>query len=131
MWTILSTASKGDYIYARVPDHPNATKHGYVLEHRIVVENALGRLLTTNEVVHHRDENKKNNHLDNLEVLTRSAHSKHHAMKPKFYWPSCAECGVVFLRRYNQRPGTKGYVNTFCTRSCAGKFNRRLQLAPS
>lgn len=30
---------------------PNATKNGYVLLHRVVMENHLGRLLEKNEVV--------------------------------------------------------------------------------
>jgi hypothetical protein len=38
MWKIQKLVSKGDYTYAKVPEHPSATKNGYVLEHRIVVE---------------------------------------------------------------------------------------------
>lgn len=80
-WTVLWTVSKGDYWYAVVPSHPKATRHGYVLLHRVVVENALGRLLTSDEVVHHKDENKKNCHPDNLEVMLRSEHTHHHKAK--------------------------------------------------
>lgn len=54
------------YIYA--PTHPNATKAGYVCEHRLVMEKKLGRYLTKKEVVHHRDENKLNNREDNLRL---------------------------------------------------------------
>lgn len=129
MWKILSVASKGDYNYARVPDHPRATSTGYVLEHRVVVENALGRLLSDNEIVHHLDENKKNNRLDNLEVMSRSAHTRHHAPRRKMWWPTCAECGVVFLREMRQRPQNKGYINTFCSRTCSGRFNRRKRMS--
>ena len=45
VWKIRRIVSKGDYNYAVVPEHPNKTKFGYVLEHRIVMENHLGRLL--------------------------------------------------------------------------------------
>lgn len=45
--------------YVIVEDRPNATKHGYVLEHRIVVENNLGRLLDKSEIVHHVNGDKK------------------------------------------------------------------------
>lgn len=38
-------------------------------EHRIVAEEMLGRSLKKNEVVHHIDGNKKNNHPSNLLVL--------------------------------------------------------------
>lgn len=33
------------------------------------MENHLGRLLNTNEVVHHKDKNKFNNDVKNLEVM--------------------------------------------------------------
>lgn len=51
MWKIQKVISKGDYNYVKVPEHPNATVNGYVLEHRIVVENHLNRLLNPSEVV--------------------------------------------------------------------------------
>ena len=54
-WNIKKVISKGDYNYALVPEHPNSTKNGYVLLHRIVIENYLGRLLNANEIVHHID----------------------------------------------------------------------------
>ena len=44
------------------------------LVHRLVMEEALGRKLTPNELVHHRDENKTNNPIENLELRTRSNH---------------------------------------------------------
>lgn len=59
MWNVKKIINKGDYKYALVPEHPNCTKNGYVLLHRIVMENHLGRLLNTNEIVHHIDHNKK------------------------------------------------------------------------
>lgn len=47
MWNIQKIVKKGDYLYAVVPGHPYSNKYGYVLEHRIVVENHLKRLLNT------------------------------------------------------------------------------------
>lgn len=38
-------------------------------EHRIIVESILGRKLSAREIVHHMDENKHNNSLDNLALL--------------------------------------------------------------
>ncbi len=48
------------------------------LEHILIAERVLGRQLKPNEVVHHRDEDKTNNQPDNLEVMTRSAHTLLH-----------------------------------------------------
>jgi hypothetical protein len=38
------------------------------------------------QVVHHKDENKKNFRKDNLENMDRSSHSKLHAKKKKSSW---------------------------------------------
>jgi hypothetical protein len=46
--------------------------------HRLLCENILNRELTTYEVVHHMDENPKNNEINNLVVLSRSDHGKLH-----------------------------------------------------
>lgn len=47
-------------------------------EHRVIVENALGRKLSPNEIVHHIDGDKGNNALSNLEVMTRQEHAFAH-----------------------------------------------------
>ena len=60
------------YMLVYVPDHPNATCGGYVLEHRLVMEKKLGRYLTREEVVHHLDDNPANNHPDNLELFANN-----------------------------------------------------------
>ena len=59
MWTIRKVVSKGEYNYAVVPEHPNRTINNYVLEHRVIMENYLGRLLRDDEVIHHKNGNKK------------------------------------------------------------------------
>lgn len=47
---------------------PSGTK--YILEHRRVVEQSLGRYLEPQEVVHHIDGNPSNNQIDNLQIFT-------------------------------------------------------------
>lgn len=49
------------------------------LQHRYIMEQHLGRELHKNEVVHHINENKHDNRLDNLQLLSRSDHAKLHA----------------------------------------------------
>ena len=78
MFPILKIISKGDYYYALCPKHPNSTRNGYVLLHRVVAEIHLGRLLYPWEDVHHKDENKKNNSRLNLEVIEHTKHARLH-----------------------------------------------------
>lgn len=47
-------------------------------EHRRVMESLIGRSLTFDDIVHHLDGNKKNNHPDNLKLMTRAEHIKAH-----------------------------------------------------
>jgi len=54
------------YVYLWVPEHPFASRRGYVAEHRLVMEKKLGRLINPEEVIHHVDFNRANNTPDNL-----------------------------------------------------------------
>ena len=53
---------------------------GHRAEHRLIVEQLLGRKLTYNEVVHHKDGNPQNNDPSNLEVMDRGAHAREHTL---------------------------------------------------
>lgn len=68
------------YVKVRMPEHPASTA-GYVYEHRLVMEQHLGRRLARDEVVHHINENKTDNRLANLRVMTNSDHVRLHSTK--------------------------------------------------
>lgn len=63
------TVDKSGYVLRHSPDHPHANRSGYVREHRLVMEQKLGRYLLPGEVVHHIDDDRGNNHPGNLELF--------------------------------------------------------------
>lgn len=62
------------YVYVYEPDHPKA-HHGWVFEHRLVVEQSIGRYLEFDEHVHHKNGVKDDNRLENLEVMAKADHN--------------------------------------------------------
>lgn len=68
------------YMRVYTPGHPVANADGYALEHRVVLYDA-GVTLAPGFHVHHRNEYKADNRLENLEVLTAAEHVRLHAQK--------------------------------------------------
>jgi len=66
------------YILILKPEHPFATKDGYVREHRLVMEQHIGRYLEQKEEIHHKNGKKDDNRIENLQLMTHREHSRHH-----------------------------------------------------
>ena len=73
----------------------DANNH-YIPEYRAIVEQKIGRRLSSTEHVHHLDHNPENNSLDNLTILSREDHTSHHSSNRKIPF-ICIICGVEGL----------------------------------
>lgn len=104
--------------------HYDTGKKTTVLEHREIMEKLIGRKLSSNEHVHHKDENKLNNSIDNLIVLPREAHALHHHPKEPMMKLICINCECEFERiPHRERSERKrGKIGPFCGRSCLSKY---------
>lgn len=71
------------YVEVYCPEHPKAKSRKYVYEHILVMEKQLGRYLAPDEVVHHINEIKTDNRLENLRLMTNSEHVALHGYKSK------------------------------------------------
>lgn len=122
--------------YKRVsnPKHQKSYPNGTMLEHRLIAELKIGRMLLDTEVVHHIDENKFNNNPDNLIVFKTTAdHSRYHKtgimveiednifispeVEKKITISNCINCGHEFEKKSKKQK--------FCNPDCYAKSMER------
>ena len=101
-----------------------------MLEHRYVIKMALGRSLRSDEVVHHKNEDRKDNRVENLELTDSSTHAVHHASR-RFMITHvqlrCDGCGLPFFRRKSKVVFGKksGQQRSYCSRECMESSRRK------
>lgn len=84
------TDKRDGYVFIYRPDHPNARSDGYVLEHRLIMSEFLGRPITRDEDINHLNGKKDDNRPENLRLVRHYAH--YEEMR-------CPKCEFKFLTR--------------------------------
>ena len=78
-WNGGKTKDGNGYILVKNYDHPNCNTRGYIREHRIVMEKKLGRYLTKEEIIHHKNGVVDDNRIENLKLFANDIeHKKYH-----------------------------------------------------
>lgn len=96
-----------------------------------LMELQMGRKLDPNlETVDHIDSNFDNNDLSNLRIMPRDQHSADDTRRVKNVKFTCAWCDKEFERspRLVRDKSKKNKAGPFCSRVCAGRYSRMLQL---
>ena len=89
-WKSDRRISRYGYIQVRVLDHPFREADDFVFEHRLIAEKYLlddnnsieingKRYLKNGYIVHHKNFDRQDNRVENLEVMTKEEHQKYHA----------------------------------------------------
>lgn len=64
--------NQNGYIEVYNPEHPNSNMSGHILEHRKIMADHIGRELTSLETVHHKNGNRSDNRIENLELWSKA-----------------------------------------------------------
>lgn len=98
-WHFTGRRKVHGYVYVYRPEHPDArtdSLRGFIVEHRVVMEEKLGRRLAKSETVHHINGKTDDNHPDNLE-LRQGKHGAGVVME-------CADCGSRNIKHVRLAP---------------------------
>lgn len=113
------------YEYAISKGHYLASSNGKIYKHIFVMCEHIGRPLHPDECVHHKDRDRSNNELSNLQLLTRSEHALLHAIEDRGYKVESRKC------KHCKKPFTCSEVSKqiFCSSLCAAEVRQKFEIS--
>lgn len=114
----------GPYELVIAPEnYPGKRYRGrYCYEHHLVWWQHHGTLPGPDELVHHKDENKRHNVIENLELMKKGRHATKHGIEKgrSFTELRCAYCGNIFVRETRSVSTRYKAKYVVCSKRCRG-----------
>lgn len=114
----------GPYVMVKAPSTYPGKKYRsrYVYEHHLVWWNHMNQIVPDGYLIHHINEIKTDNRIDNLQLISRANHSSEHGQEAHIKNRKeikCAGCQKNFYLKGSQfKKRTEQSNNLYCIRSC-------------
>lgn len=131
MDTNIGTVKNGSYELVKAPiDYPGKKyRERYVYEHHLVWWKNTGQVVPEGFDVHHKNEQKRDNRFENLELKEHTKHCGDHASErgEGLVEIECGSCKKNFFKRKRHVEGSKkkGQKSFFCSNQC--KFQGQMK----
>ena len=113
----------GDYILVKAPKNYIGKKYRgkYCYEHHLVYFQKYGIIPQKREIIHHKNGNKHDNRIENLELLSTNKHTQFHHTKEKIKLVKiqCPNCGKRFITERRLSLIIKQTKSQCCSRKCS------------
>ena len=126
--------SNNGHLFVSIKNDLNIRTTAWV--HRLVYEAYYGEIEGGYDI-HHFDEDKTNNNINNLQKIKHEEHCREHGTKYSDIITTCPQCGKEFLwtakkqqsfySNLNRKRHKNASTQPFCSKSCAGKYGKQFQ----